>query len=119
MDDTTATTEAQKPVQEIENVGVTSATASVIRNVGVLDLSGLDSPEVLDGVTSMINVGVVIVPEPLLPKLSQIPMRNVGGVRVFGGTYPAHMWQAFMADALAGQPKLDFPKDGGIITREV
>ena len=37
-----------------------------------------------------------------------IPMRNVGGVRVFGGTYPAHMWQQFMAAALAGQPRLAF-----------
>lgn len=78
MDETTATTEARDSSQEIENVGVTSATASVIRNVGVLDLSGLDSPEVLDGVKSMINVGVIIIPEPLLPKLSRIPMRNVG-----------------------------------------
>src|SRR3954471_23039317 len=88
MDDTTATTEGQEAAQdvaqdgqkeqEVNNVGVTSATVSVIRNVGVLDLSGLESPEVLDGVTSMINVGVIIVPEPLLPKLSRISMRNVG-----------------------------------------
>jgi hypothetical protein len=78
MDDMRATTGAKDRLQEIQNVGVTSATASVIRNVGVLDLSGLDSPDVLDGITSMVNVGVVIVPEPLLPKLSRIPMRNVG-----------------------------------------
>jgi len=79
MDDSTATTtEAQETEQEVSDVGVTSSTARVIRNVGVLDLSGLDSPEALDNVTSMANVGVIIVPEPLLPKLSRIAMRNVG-----------------------------------------
>jgi penicillin-binding protein 1A len=31
-----------------------------------------------------------------------VSMRNVGGVRVAGGTYPARIWQAFMSDALAG-----------------
>src|SRR4051812_18504589 len=33
------------------------------------------------------------------------PMRNVGGVgEVFGGTYPAMMWQKFMSSVLTGQP---------------
>jgi len=35
-------------------------------------------------------------------------MTSVGGVTVFGGTYPAMMWQKFMASALAGQPILPF-----------
>src|SRR4051812_24687453 len=75
MDDSTVATEAQEVNngQEVETVGVASATASVIRDVG-----GLESPEALDGVTSMINVGVVIVPEPLLTKLSRSTMRNAG-----------------------------------------
>lgn len=38
-----------------------------------------------------------------------VPMTNVGGTRVAGGTYPARIWSAFMADALAGQPALAFP----------
>src|SRR5579859_4164649 len=37
------------------------------------------------------------------------PMLNVGGITVFGGTYPARIWRAFTADALAGQPAVDFP----------
>jgi len=38
-----------------------------------------------------------------------VPMANVGGIRVTGGSYPARIWSAFMADALAGQPALPFP----------
>ena len=38
-----------------------------------------------------------------------IEMRNVGGVRVTGGSYPARIWQAFMGPALAGQPVEPFP----------
>jgi 1A family penicillin-binding protein len=38
-----------------------------------------------------------------------IPMRNVGGIRVAGGTYPARIWSAFMSEALDGMPSLDFP----------
>lgn len=39
----------------------------------------------------------------------QTPMLNVGGVRVAGGTYPARIWGAFMADALEGLPSVKFP----------
>jgi 1A family penicillin-binding protein len=38
-----------------------------------------------------------------------VPMRNVGGVQVTGGSYPARIWQAFMGPALAGQPIVPFP----------
>ncbi|MBW3573990.1 MAG: PBP1A family penicillin-binding protein [Actinobacteria bacterium] len=38
-----------------------------------------------------------------------IQMRNVGGVRVTGGSYPARIWQAYMGPALAGQPVVPFP----------
>jgi membrane peptidoglycan carboxypeptidase len=34
-----------------------------------------------------------------------IPMTNVGGLTVFGGTYPARIWKAFMAGALTGEPQ--------------
>ena len=63
---------------ETRNLGVATSTAREIRNVGMLDLSGLDAPEALDGVVSIRNVGVIIVPEPLVPRLNRIPMRNVG-----------------------------------------
>ncbi len=39
----------------------------------------------------------------------QVPMTNVGGITVFGGTYPAMIWHNFMASALASQPVLQFP----------
>jgi penicillin-binding protein 1A len=38
-----------------------------------------------------------------------IPMRNVGGVRVTGGSYPARIWNGFMTIALEGAPALRFP----------
>ncbi len=38
-----------------------------------------------------------------------VPMTNVGGTRVTGGSYPARIWSAFMGDALAGQPAVPFP----------
>jgi penicillin-binding protein 1A len=36
--------------------------------------------------------------------VGNVPMRNVGGIRVFGGTYPARIWGAYMAQALDGLP---------------
>jgi hypothetical protein len=63
---------------EVRNVGVGSATAREITNVGVLDLSGMESPEALNGVEQITNVGVILVPQPLVQKLSTIPMKNVG-----------------------------------------
>jgi len=35
-------------------------------------------------------------------------MRSVGGVTVFGGTYPAMIWQRFMSSVLEGQPVVPF-----------
>lgn len=70
--------EAQTIPNETRNVGVATAAAREIRNVGMLDLTGLESPEALDGVESIRNVGAIIVPEPLLARLSRIPMRSVG-----------------------------------------
>ncbi len=40
----------------------------------------------------------------------QDSMRNVGGIRVTGGSYPAAAWGAYTAEALAGQPALKFPE---------
>lgn len=39
----------------------------------------------------------------------QDPMRNVGGVRVTGGSYPARVWGAYMAEAMKGVPASSFP----------
>ncbi len=39
-----------------------------------------------------------------------IPMRNVHGITVYGGTFPAQIWSKFMEPALANVPPTDFPK---------
>jgi penicillin-binding protein 1A len=42
--------------------------------------------------------------------IGRVEMRNVGGRRVTGGSYPALIWQAFMGPAHAGLPMLDWEK---------
>jgi 1A family penicillin-binding protein len=37
------------------------------------------------------------------------PMRDVHGIRVFGGTFPAQIWRRFMSGALQGTRVLSFP----------
>ena len=37
-----------------------------------------------------------------------IPMTSVHGIRVFGGTFPAQIWRAFMIEALQGVPPRAF-----------
>lgn len=39
-----------------------------------------------------------------------VPMLDVGGIPVYGGTYPARIWHDYMSQALSGQPVLTFPK---------
>ena len=38
----------------------------------------------------------------------EIPMRNVHGISVSGGSFPAEIWRRFMEPALAGRPVRDF-----------
>jgi membrane peptidoglycan carboxypeptidase len=46
------------------------------------------------------------------------PMTNVGGITVFGGTYPARIWRDYTEAALQGQPAINFPfPDPGKIPR--
>ena len=40
----------------------------------------------------------------------EIPMRNVHGISVSGGSFPAEIWRRFMQPALAGRPVSDFPE---------
>jgi membrane peptidoglycan carboxypeptidase len=42
--------------------------------------------------------------------VGEIPMTNVGGIRVFGATYPAEIWAKFMNLASGSLPPLDFPQ---------
>jgi penicillin-binding protein 1A len=48
---------------------------------------------------------------------SVIPMQNVGGINVFGGTFPALLWHNYMENAMDGLPVVDFtppaPSHGG------
>src|SRR5215213_6565001 len=46
-----------------------------------------------------------------------VPMTDVGGIEVFGGTYPARIWQAFTASMLAGTPPQSFPPGGAVCDR--
>jgi penicillin-binding protein 1A len=39
---------------------------------------------------------------------AEVPMSDVGGIAVYGGTYPARTWHDFMGAALAGQPVAGF-----------
>ena len=39
----------------------------------------------------------------------EIAMHNVGGINVFGGTYPARIWGAYMDQAIGNLPLQDFP----------
>lgn len=41
---------------------------------------------------------------------SKKPMKNVHGIRVAGGTFPARIWQAFMSEALRPYPRTDFQR---------
>jgi membrane peptidoglycan carboxypeptidase len=38
----------------------------------------------------------------------EIPMTNVHGISVSGGSFPAEIWRRFMEPALADQPVVDF-----------
>ncbi len=51
---------------------------NVIEKLGLLDLTGMKSPDDLAGIARIENVGLILVPESLLGKLSSIPMKNVG-----------------------------------------
>lgn len=50
----------------------------------------------------------------------RVPMTNVRGVTVYGGTFPATIWREFMVRALANVPPSDFdlPRDD-IVTVEI
>ena len=50
----------------------------------------------------------------------RIPMTNVHGTTVFGGTFPASIWRTFMLRALANVPptEFDLPSDG-IVTVKI
>jgi len=46
-----------------------------------------------------------------------VPMSNVGGITVFGGTYPARIWHEFMSSQLDGAPVMGFAPPGPVCDR--
>lgn len=51
---------------------------------------------------------------------SRQPMTNVHGITVFGGTFPAEIWQKFMLQALANVPVSNFKRpESGVSTLRV
>jgi hypothetical protein len=56
----------------------TTPTQGEIKAVGVLDLTAVTSPEHLDGITGIRDVGLVLVRESLAGRLGRVPMSSVG-----------------------------------------
>jgi hypothetical protein len=54
-----------------------AAGSREIRDVALLDLTGANSAAALEGVTRVVNVATILVPESLLSRLSSIPMERV------------------------------------------
>jgi penicillin-binding protein 1A len=46
-----------------------------------------------------------------------IEMDNVGGIRVYGGTYPAMVWGAYMREVVGDRPAVRFPVPEALTTR--
>ena len=44
---------------------------------------------------------------------AQVPMTNVHGISVAGGTFPAEIWRRFMTVAMEGKPHLEWPQPKG------
>ncbi len=45
--------------------------------------------------------------------IGKVPMRNVGGIAVSGGSYPTRIWRAYMKVATDNQRVVDFPDPAG------
>jgi penicillin-binding protein 1A len=46
---------------------------------------------------------------------SKRPMTSIHGIKVTGGSFPAHIWGAFMRSALAGTPATQFQRPTGLV----
>jgi membrane peptidoglycan carboxypeptidase len=52
------------------------------------------------------------------PGKTQRPMTNVGGITVYGGTYPAMIWGAYMKVVESGRPVQRFVAPDALTTRQ-
>ncbi|NPV06739.1 MAG: hypothetical protein HPY83_02095 [Anaerolineae bacterium] len=80
-----------------------------IRDMGLLDLSSAKTPEDLSGITSIHDVGAIVIPEDLAPALTRIEMHDVGSVIPIprGTKVSLQMGQT----RLTGQALADGPED--------
>jgi len=78
-----------------------------VRRVGLLDLTGMKSPEDLAGITKIIRVGTILVPESLTQALAKIPMERVGAVVPIpeGENVRVHTGQIKMSGEALAHPK--------------
>ena len=60
------------------NAGTAAGGVGDVQNIGVLDLTGIATAEELSRISSITNVGVILVSASLMPKLSSIPIKNAG-----------------------------------------
>jgi len=54
--------------------------AGEIKNMGILDLTGLENADKLQRTSSLENIGAILVPENMLDSLMNISMKNVGSI---------------------------------------
>ncbi len=97
-----------------ENAGVAMGVAGNIKNVGVLDLTSMKTPEEIARITSIENVGALLVPASLASALGAVPSRSVGttvavpegnNVKVLTGEL--HMSGEALADASSDEVLLN------------
>ena len=50
---------------------------------------------------------------------AKIPMNNVHGIKVTGGSFPARIWAAFMKAALKGTPATAFKRPSGLVSARI
>jgi penicillin-binding protein 1A len=46
---------------------------------------------------------------------ARVPMTDVHGIRVYGGTFPARIWRTFMLGAIRGRPSQPFVQPGAAV----
>jgi len=81
-----------------------SQHTGTIRDMGLLDLSSAQSAEDLSGITSIHDVGAIIIPEDLMSALIRIDIHDVGSVVPIprGANVSLHMGQTRLTgEALA------------------
>ncbi len=72
----------EKNEEEVEKEGKEGKEefAGEIKNMGILDLTGLENAEKLQRTSRLENIGTILVPENLLDSLMNISMKNVGSI---------------------------------------